>query len=232
MDKREFKNYARKILDPLVSWMAATAVPPMLVSLFGLAFSLYGALVAARGSLALGGVFLLLSGLCDVLDGDLARRRGVASRFGAFLDSTLDRVAEFAYFGAFIYYMVNRPGGYSDFVFVMTFVALAGSVLTSYARARAEGLGFDCTVGIMERPERIALLSVGLFLGYRVLTVVLVILALTTTYTFVQRMVHVHRVSSAANRPEGAATPAEATQPTNPGGADPIPNADTESLDN
>jgi CDP-diacylglycerol--glycerol-3-phosphate 3-phosphatidyltransferase len=227
MDKHEFKNYSRRILDPVVTWLASMNVPPLLVSLFGLAFSLYGALVVARGSLALGGVFLLLSGLCDVLDGDLARRRGVAGRLGAFLDSTLDRVAEFAYFGGFLYYVVNRPGGYSDFVFVMTLVALTGSVLTSYARARAEGLGFECTVGIMERPERIALLSVGLFLGYRVLSIVLTVLAITTTYTFVQRILHVHRVATAADRPQETDSPPTPEPQTNPGG--PEPNSSSES---
>ncbi len=227
MDKREFKNYARRILDPVVTWLASMSVPPLLVSLFGLAFSLYGALVVARGSLALGGVFLLLSGLCDVLDGDLARRRGVASRFGAFLDSTLDRVAEFAYFCGFLYYIVNRPGGYSDFMFVVTLVALTGSVLTSYVRARAEGLGFECTVGIMERPERIAVLSVGLFLGYRVLSIVLTLLAITTTYTFVQRILHVHRVATAADQPQETDSPPTPEPRTNPG--DPEPNSSSES---
>lgn len=225
MNKREFKSHARKILEPVVSILTSLGVPPVLVSLFGLAFSLYGALVVARGSLALGGVFLLLSGFCDVLDGDLARRRGLASRLGAFLDSTLDRVAEFAYFGGFLYYFVNRPGGGSDFIFVVTLIALTGSVLTSYARARAEGLGYECTVGIMERPERIALLAVGLFLGSRVLTAVLVVLAITTTYTFIQRIVHVYRVSSADARPFDQSAPAPPLEPATPA---PDPSEQTE----
>ena len=201
MDKREFKSYARKILDPIVSMLTSLGVPPVLVSIVGLLLSIYGAVLVARGQLALGGVFLLLSGLCDVLDGDLARRRGLESRFGAFLDSTLDRVAEFAFFGGFLYYMIHRAGGANDFVFVVTIVALTGSVMTSYARARAEGLGYECTVGIMERPERIVALTLGLFLGYRVLTFILVLLAVTTMITFVQRIVHVHRVASADDRP-------------------------------
>jgi CDP-diacylglycerol--glycerol-3-phosphate 3-phosphatidyltransferase len=216
MNKRDFKNYARRILDPVVTAMTSLGVPPILVSLFGLILSVYGAVVLARGSLALGGVFLLLSGLCDVLDGDLARRRGLASRFGAFLDSTLDRVAEIAVFCGILYYVVDRPGGFSDFVFVVTFVALAGSVLTSYARARAEGLGYECTVGIMERPERIAALTVGLLLGnwvFTALVIVLVVLAFATTYTFVQRIVHVHRVSSADNKPLEPAAPVTPAAP-------------------
>jgi CDP-diacylglycerol--glycerol-3-phosphate 3-phosphatidyltransferase len=218
MNKHQFKNGARKIMNPVVAALTTMGVPPVMVTLFGLAFSLYGALVVAKGSLALGGVFLLLSGLCDVLDGDLARRRGLASRFGAFLDSTLDRVAEFAYFAGMLYYIVDRPGQFSDFVFVITVIALTGSVMTSYARARAEGLGYGCTVGIMERPERLALLTLGLFLGYRVLVVVLTFLAVTTVYTFVQRIVHVQREAAAEDRqvepvPDPAPDPEPAPEP-------------------
>lgn len=213
MDKNQFKKVSRKILDPVVTAMAAMGIPPAMVTLVGLVLSLYGAVVVARGSLALGGLFLLLSGLCDVLDGDVARRRRLASRFGAFLDSTLDRVAEFAYFGGMLYYIVDRPGPVSNFVFVVTIAALTGSVITSYARARAEGLGYECTVGIMERPERIALLTVGLLLGYRVLVVVLTILAVTTLYTSVQRILHVRRVAAADDRPldTGAAPGTDST---------------------
>jgi len=219
MKKREFKLYARKILDPIVTVLALLGVPPLMVSIIGLALSVYGAVVIARGQLALGGVFLLLSGICDVLDGDLARRRGMASRFGAFLDSTLDRVAEFAFFGGFLYYLIHRPGGPSDAVFVITIAALTGSVMTSYARARAEGLGYDCTVGIMERPERIASLTLGLLLGYRVLVVILTVLAVATMYTFIQRIVHVRRVSAADDRPLETPTPAAVTESTTPSAA-------------
>ena len=216
MKKREVKDYARKILDPIVSVLTSLGVPPTLVSILGLLLSLYGAGVVARGQLALGGVFLLLSGICDVLDGDLARRRGMASRFGAFLDSTLDRVAEFGFFGGFLYYLIHRPGGASDVVFVITITALTGSVMTSYVRARAEGLGYECTVGIMERPERIVALTLGLLLGYRVLTVILAVLAVTTMYTFIQRIIHVHRVSSADDRPLEPPAPEPAADTTAP----------------
>lgn len=217
MKKRQFKQYARKILDPVVSVLTSLGVPPMMVSIVGVALAVYGAVVIARGQLVLGGVFLLLSGLCDVLDGDVARRRGLSSRFGAFLDSNLDRVAEFAFFGGFLYYLVHRPGGPSDAMFVITIAALTGSVMTSYARARAEGLGFDCTVGVMERPERIASLTLGLLLGYRVLAVVLTILAAATTYTFVQRIVHVRRVAAHDDRPAGSPSTAAPTESTPPG---------------
>lgn len=193
MIKLDVHNRARRIFDPFVTVLAAIGVPPILVSLSGLALSLYGASVVADGGLALGGLFLLLAGLCDILDGDLARRRGSTSPFGAFIDSTIDRITEFAYFGGIILYVVNRPAGFHDFEVAVVIVALAGSVLTSYARARAEGVGVKCKVGLMERPERILLLAAGLFLGYHVLRVVMTLLAVTSMLTFVHRMIHVYR---------------------------------------
>jgi CDP-diacylglycerol--glycerol-3-phosphate 3-phosphatidyltransferase len=196
MNKKEFKERARRLLDPMVAVMVSMEIPPLLISLVGLLLSLFGALKTARGSLAWGAVFLLLAGLCDVMDGEVARRRGVVSRFGAFIDSTIDRVTEFAYFGAFVLYFITRPQGFNPTQVIIVLIALAGSVLTSYTRARAEGLGLSCTVGMMERPERVALLTLGLLLGSRVLTVVLVFLAVSTTLTTFQRILHVHRVTS------------------------------------
>jgi CDP-diacylglycerol--glycerol-3-phosphate 3-phosphatidyltransferase len=214
MSKQDFKTRARGILNPVVSVLDSLGVPPLLISLFGLAFSLYGAIVVSAGSLLLGALFLLLSGACDVLDGDLARRRNMVSKFGAFIDSTLDRVAEFAYFGGILLYTVNRTGGFNDWQVVVIMTALAGSVLTSYARARAEGLDVGCTVGVMERPERIALLLVGLILGYRILMLVMIVLAVTSVYTFIQRIMHVHRSTRLTDEPmpedsSNAATPEE-----------------------
>jgi len=86
MDKRSAQAHARKLLEPVVNFLVAMHASPLLVSLFGLAFSVWGGIVVARGWLFMGGVFLLLAGLCDVLDGDVARRLGRASRFGAFID--------------------------------------------------------------------------------------------------------------------------------------------------
>ncbi|MDH3196643.1 MAG: CDP-alcohol phosphatidyltransferase family protein [Candidatus Krumholzibacteria bacterium] len=201
MTRHIVRDRARKLLEPVVGLLASAGVPPLLVSLAGLALSLYGAAAVAGGALALGAVLLLLAGLCDVLDGDLARRRGLAGPFGAFIDSTLDRVTEFAYFGGIILYLVNRPAGFRDYDVAVALLALAGSVLTSYARARAEGLGLHCKVGMMERPERIALLVLGLLFGYHVLVVVLTVMAAITMLTFVQRVVHVRRLSQADYTP-------------------------------
>jgi len=199
--KAELQKYARRVFDPIVGALAAMGVPPLFVSMVGLALSLYGAMLVANDRLPLSGLILLLAGLCDVLDGDLARRRGVSSRFGAFIDSTLDRVTEFAYFGGILLYIVRRPGGFHDWEILVAFVALAGSVLTSYARARAEGVGIDCKVGLMERPERIVLLALGLLVGYWLLRIFMVVLAVMTLVTFIHRVIHVYRQGRGADNP-------------------------------
>lgn len=196
MDKRALQANARKILDPVVNALVAFHVSPLLVSLFGLAFAVWGGIVAARGSLRAAGIFLLLAGLCDVLDGDVARRLGRSSRFGAFIDSMLDRVSEFVLFGGILLYVVRRPSGFDVYEPVVIMLALMGSVMTSYARARAEGVGIECKVGVMERPERIALMAIGLIAGYRFLMAVMILLAATSLYTVFQRIRHVHRAAN------------------------------------
>jgi CDP-diacylglycerol--glycerol-3-phosphate 3-phosphatidyltransferase len=196
MDKRALQANARKVLDPVVNALVAFHISPLLVSLFGLAFAVWGGVVAARGSLRAAGIFLLLAGLCDVLDGDVARRLGRASRFGAFIDSMLDRVSEFVLFGGILLYVVRRPAGFDLYEPVVIMLALMGSVMTSYARARAEGVGIECKVGVMERPERIALMAIGLIAGYRFLMAVMILLAATSLYTVFQRVRHVHRAAN------------------------------------
>jgi CDP-diacylglycerol---glycerol-3-phosphate 3-phosphatidyltransferase len=196
MDKRALQHSARKVLDPVVNMLASANISPMLVSAFGLAFSIWGAVVVARGSLLGGGIFLLIAGLCDVLDGDLARRLERASPFGAFIDSMLDRVSEFVYFSGILIFVVRRPDDIPAYEPVIILVALMGSVMTSYARARAEGLGIECKVGVMERPERVGLLALGLVAGYKFLMAVMALLAVTTLITVIQRIAHVQKISS------------------------------------
>jgi CDP-diacylglycerol--glycerol-3-phosphate 3-phosphatidyltransferase len=134
-----------------------------------------------------------------VLFRSLARRAGSESVFGAFIDSTVDRVAEIAVFGALIMYFFDRgPGG--RLAAIVCLVALTGSFLTSYTRARAEGLGFECKVGWLERPERVALLIIGLLCGGAVLLAVLWFLALFTMVTALQRVLHVRRLTAAKDR--------------------------------
>lgn len=142
-------------IRPLERPIAAWRIPPEVFNALGLLFG-FGALATyASGRLEFGGWMLLASGLADVLDGVAARVRGLVSRYGAFLDSTLDRFAEAAAFvGLVLFY--RAPGAV-----VLVVIALTGSLLVSYTRARGEGLGVQCKLGVLQRAERLILLGLG-----------------------------------------------------------------------
>jgi phosphatidylglycerophosphate synthase len=193
LDKSAIKERSRRILDPAVTLLASMGVPPILVSVLGLAGSFCAAYVIARGSLFWGGVWALAAGLCDVLDGSLARRLGRETEFGAFIDSTFDRVSEFVIYGAIVFHFARA--GYSSLLLAIVWVAMGGSFLVSYARARIEGLGHRCTVGLLERPERLALLIAGLVFGHTVLVAALVVIAVGTVITVLQRIHHAYKVT-------------------------------------
>jgi CDP-diacylglycerol--glycerol-3-phosphate 3-phosphatidyltransferase len=123
----------------------------------------------------------------DALDGGLARRLGRPTQFGAFLDSALDRVSEAAVFLGIAWWYMGQVGPWPE---MLAFAALFGSLMVSYTRARAEGLGIDCKVGILTRVERCLVLIAGL-----VLNLVIPALAAGTLYTTVQRIWHVYRLA-------------------------------------
>lgn len=193
--KASVKESARRLLDPLIRGLARLGVTPDQVTLFGLALSF-----GAGGALALdhhlaAAALLLAGSLCDAIDGDLARATGKGTRFGAFFDSFLDRYAEAAVFFGLAVSYARQARALEVGVIV---VALAGSLLVSYARARAEGLGVECKVGVMERPERLVVLIVGCALGPRYLMWGVWLLAVLTHVTALQRLLHVrHQLLSA-----------------------------------
>ncbi len=194
-EKSQVENYVRGLLDPLVSFISHMGITPAAITVSGVTISLVGAFFVAGGRLFSGALFLLISGICDIVDGSLARKGQRVTVFGAFLDSTGDRITEIAYFGALIIYYIGK-NPFSVFYVFFLVAALAGSFLTSYARARAEGLGIECKVGLLERPERIILLIIGLALGSFFLSAIIVVLAFLTIFTFIQRIVHVKRLTA------------------------------------
>ncbi|MEJ2719808.1 MAG: CDP-alcohol phosphatidyltransferase family protein [bacterium] len=204
LDKKAIKEKSRRVLDPLVAALTSLGVPPILISVLGLVVSFYGAVLLARGSLFWSGIWLLIAGLCDILDGSVARRSGRSSSFGAFIDSTFDRVGELAYYGAILVYYINRSETYGSLMFVIIWVALGGSFLVSYTRARVEGLGGSCTIGYFERPERLTLLIIGLLLGHRMLSFAVIVIALGTVVTVLQRVHHAHEVLRGAGTEPGS----------------------------
>ncbi len=148
--------------------------------------------VLATGQLRLGGVLVALASLFDNLDGALARETGQTTKFGAFFDSVMDRYSEATiFFGLFLWFTRQQ----NEQALVLIYVTLVGSVMVSYARARAEGLDMECKVGWFSRFERVALLSVALIVN-RVLPA-LWIMAVFTNITALQRVYHVWRIADA-----------------------------------
>lgn len=189
----------RGAVAPLVALLDRLGLSPNALTVLGLLLNFGAAWVVATGSLRWGALAFLGASLFDMLDGALARRRGQASDVGAFLDSTFDRLSETALFLALLHDVVQRPYG-PGWMPELILVALAGSLTTSYARARAEGLGQDCKVGWLERPERVVLLVLGLLLGREALAFCLFALAALSWVTVGQRIAHVWRALAARER--------------------------------
>jgi CDP-diacylglycerol--glycerol-3-phosphate 3-phosphatidyltransferase len=194
MFPRSLQNWARGIAEGVVTPLARMGVTPNAITIVGFLFNVVTAGVIATGHLTIGSILLFLSALFDMLDGALARVSARQSRFGAFLDSLLDRYSEAVVLSALIYVFTVRG---NTPVVMLVYVVAIGSVLISYARARAEGLGLDAKVGIAPRPERIIILGVGLLINHRTTIAALVILAILTHFTAIQRLYHVWRQTEA-----------------------------------
>ena len=192
------------ILRPLPAALIRRRVDPNAVTTAGFLVTTSAGLAFFLGHVRIGGALILLGGIFDILDGQVARGSGRVSVFGSFFDSTLDRMSEIVVFlGIFSLY----GGGHPDFPYPwMVYpvaLAMAGSLMISYTRARAEALGLDCKVGLMQRPERVVLTGVsalvfgGAWNGL-VLTWVLLTMAVLTNFTAFQRIVWVYRHAPAS----------------------------------
>ena len=150
------------------------------------------------GSHAAGGVVMLIGGAFDTLDGALARATNQKTVFGEFFDSTMDRFSEAVVFlGVAVSFLRFSPDQMTAVAGVaLSFAAMIGSIMVSYARARAEGLDLDCEVGWLQRPERIVILGVALLLPAPFLLGALILLAVLTHVTVAQRITHVRRLTS------------------------------------
>lgn len=193
----QFLLAVRPVLQPVVRFLAALQMNPNLLTFISLLLCLIAAFFFAQGELRFAAVAMLLGGLFDVLDGDVARAANRTTRFGALFDSVLDRYAELAlYFGIGYFFLTNWAFDlrYKTIIFFVVFMAAAGSTMVSYVRARAEGLDIDCRVGLMQRPERILLLGFGALISVKSLLVVLALIALLANFTAVQRVVHVWKI--------------------------------------
>ena len=188
MVEKYLKVWISAILRPLTRFFIRLGMRPDWLTVIGLLMNLVATAFFATGHLRWGAAIMLLAGLCDILDGQVAREGKRETKFGALLDSTTDRYSEiFLFFGIGTYLITEGEW----LACGILFFALAGSLMVSYVRARAEGLGEDCKVGFMQRPERIVALALGGLFGREGLVFVLVILAVTTNYTVVERLTHI-----------------------------------------
>lgn len=186
---------------PVTQWLIRAGVRPNTITTVGALVVIVSAVAFGQGAIRWGAGLLLLSGVIDTLDGDVARATGQTTKFGAFYDSTLDRVGDGATFIGIAAFFLTAP----DIRFrvagaIMCMVAVLASLLVSYARARAEGLGLDCKVGLVQRAERIILIGapsliVGAGPNGLVLQAIVALLTLGSVITVVQRFMYVYRIT-------------------------------------
>ncbi|HYW30751.1 MAG TPA: CDP-alcohol phosphatidyltransferase family protein [Gemmatimonas sp.] len=194
------RGYLR-VIEPVADWLVRRRVHPNTITTVGTICTLVAGGIFASGHIRTAGWFLGLTALFDVLDGTVARRTGRSSTFGAFYDSTLDRVADGALMGGLVVFYATSQRYGSNVLLVITLLGLIGAFLTSYTRARAESLGIDAKVGMLQRPERITLLSApqaffGLALDGWVLAFIVTLLSVTAWITAVQRIQFVYRTTT------------------------------------
>jgi CDP-diacylglycerol---glycerol-3-phosphate 3-phosphatidyltransferase len=218
------KNGYLRLIDPVADWFVRRRVHPNTITVIGTLCTVAGGVIYGTGHIRTAGWFLGLTALFDVLDGTVARRSGRSSTFGAFLDSTLDRIQEgvvlaavgahfastcdevavaatiVAVLGVLATFYALNPAHRSVPMMIVCMLGLIGAFLTSYTRARAEALGIDAKVGLLQRPERVTLLSApqaffGLALNGWVLGLIIVILTVTAWVTVVQRIVFVYHAT-------------------------------------
>ena len=185
-------SLAGYITEPLVRLLAKTPITPSALTWIGFVLTVVAAALVVTGQLLAAGIVMLVGGLFDMLDGALARYKKQTSRFGAFLDSTLDRLSEVV---VLLGILVLEAKEQSLIGVLLVGLALVGSLLVSYIRARAEALGLDCQVGLFTRPERVIVLALGLLLGHidYVLIIALAIIVFFSFFTAGQRLFYVWR---------------------------------------
>ncbi len=198
-----------RLIEPVADFLVRRRVNPNTITTIGTLCSVAGGVIYAMGHISIAGWVIGLTAIFDVLDGTVARRTGRSTTFGAFYDSTLDRVADGAVLGGLTVFYATSPTHASVPMLVVGILGILGTFLVSYTRARAESLGIDAKVGVMQRPERVVLLSApqaffGLALGGWVLAGIVTLLSVTAWMTAVQRIMFVYRATTGSGAAGGA----------------------------
>jgi len=204
------------LLSPLINLFTKWKLSPNTFTVWGLIITSLGtlAIIIDIRWISLAGLLILLGGICDIIDGKLARSSGRVTKFGALFDSSIDRYSEVIMFFGIAFYYVKQD----EFLLsIITFIALGGSMMVSYIRARGEGLGFDVKVGLMQRPERVVFIGAGALLQltlFRItifhvvdfqvtlLEIVIWVVAIFANITAIQRLLFVYKKDRALNKPE------------------------------
>ena len=212
MNARHLKPALLGLLRPATQALIRSGIHPNTLTFGGLLISAAAGWLYAVQALAAAGIAVLIAGLFDVLDGAVAREGRRVSRYGAFLDSNVDRYAEIVVFAGVLWMFRSEP-----WTMLAVLVAITGSLMVSYSKARAEGLGQEVNGGLLQRPERIILLALGSFTGEAGLRIVVWILAILTNLTTVQRMILV-----------ASAMPDEEREPEEPAGEGTVESGEAE----
>jgi CDP-diacylglycerol---glycerol-3-phosphate 3-phosphatidyltransferase len=194
------KNGALRVIEPVISFLARHNVSPNKITTVGTLITIAAGVVYATGHIMTAGWIMAVTAFFDVIDGQVARRTGKCTVFGAFYDSTLDRVADGALMAGLTVFYATSAIHHNVYMVVVCLVGIVGTFLVSYTRARAESLGIDAKVGVMQRPERIVLLSApqalfGLFWNGWVLIGIIILLSVTACITAVQRIAFVYHAT-------------------------------------
>ena len=213
------KNRLRylKVITPIGNLLARIGIHPNVLSVCGLILSIIAGVMYGMGLFFLASFVVILAGICDTLDGQLARQTGRSSKFGAFFDSTLDRYSDLSLLIGMAWFFSGYTvllgfNGHSitndshPWTILFIILAMTGSFMVSYCRARAEGLGLNCNIGVMQRPERIILIVLGSLLsaipgiGLLIIKMTLLILALSTNITAIHRILYVRNQLSSTEK--------------------------------
>jgi CDP-diacylglycerol--glycerol-3-phosphate 3-phosphatidyltransferase len=194
---QKMQDRYRSLLRPAIRFIAQSGISPNSLTLAGLIITSTASAALILQQPRIGGILILIGGMCDSIDGSLARSSGKESRFGALLDSTVDRLSEFVMFFGIIAYFMRMQDLTTA---VVAFVALCGSIMVSYCRARAEGLGFEAEFGFMQRAERIVLLGAGALFHPVLFKLSIWLVAIFANFTAWQRIAHAYRQDETENK--------------------------------
>lgn len=206
-----------RIIKPVGNILSRMGVHPNVISIIGLALSIAAGFVYSRGAFFWAAWVVVLTGCCDALDGQLARETGKSNDLGAFLDSTLDRYGDlfillglaWLFSGGTVLWQdvgLKSTAFHSPWAVLFTIMAMFGSFMVSYTRARAEGIGLECRIGLMQRPERVTLLVIGSLLGaipvvgLLLMKLALFLLAISSNITAIHRIVYIRNQSLRGNQ--------------------------------